>query len=847
MITLLLISISLLGLILLIWLYLTIRTVSSRVKLNKYRSKDKGLADLLNYATIIDDGVILGKNGSLMAAWIYKGKDLASCTPIEREEVSTRINKAISSLGDGWMLHIDAARFSSPSYPDRNSNFFPNAITQAIDEERRQLFESIGTLYEGFFVMVVTYFPPLLAEKKFTELMFDDEEEGTSSIQDQTLQEFNRNCKTLESNLSISLNLSRLGEDKVVLEDGTTIIQDDFLRWLQFCITGRNHPINLPKIPMYIDSLIGGQEFWPGTVPMIGNKYIQIVAIDGFALESYPGILARLAELPIEYRWSNRFIFLDQHQAIAHLEKYRKKWKQKIRGFVDQVFNLHTGDYDQDAEAMVDDANAALAEVKAGLVGQGYYTSVIVLLDEDRSRLETIARLVEKEINSLGFSARVETINTVEAWLGSLPGHGVENIRRPILSTLNFADLIPTSTIWTGHQTNPCQFYPPNSPALMQVVTSGSTPFRFNLHVGDVGHTLIFGATGAGKSTLMATLAAQAQRYKGALIYAFDKGRSLETLVKACDGAHFDFADCHSIDDLNGLQLAPLKLIEDKKNLPWAAGWIETILELNNITVTSQHRNDIEITLQNNANNNSYTLSDFSNTIQNPEIREVLRSYTVDGSMGYLLDAKVDNLELSNFSCFEIEELMNLPDKYKLPIMLYLFRRIELSLTGAPAYIFIDEAWIVLGNPVFKEKIREWLKVNRKKNCAVVMATQSLSDATNSGILDVLNESCLTKIYLPNPAAREEDARLIYTRMGLNQRQIDIIATAIPKQQYYYVSPQGCRLFELDLQPLSLAFVAVSDQETLSEVQNYISLYDKDWSRKWLANRDIELNNFLKG
>lgn len=841
------ITIAIIGFILNLFLFTTIHAVSKNLKLKEHRSKDEGLADLLNYASIIEDGIILGKNGSLMAAWIYQGKDLASCTPTERNEVSTRINKAIAKLGNGWMIHIDSARYESPIYSDPNLSHFPNPISKAIDEERRQLFESLGNSYEGYFVLTATFFPPFLAEKKFAELMFDDETVNSSkqAMQNKIVLDFKRDIQTLESNLSIVLDMSRLKAERTKLEDGSEIVQDDFLSWLQFCVTGLKHPINLPKTPMYIDALVGGQEFYTGVVPLIGKKYIQVVSIEGFPMESYPGILARLAELPIEYRWSNRYIFMDQHQAIAHLEKYRKKWKQKVRGFFDQVFNQYSDRVDQDAEAMVIDADAALAETKTGEVGQGYYTSTIILMHEERDYLEQIALAVEKEINTLGFSARTETINTVEAWLGSLPGHGVENIRRPVINTLNFADLIPTSTIWTGAQSHPCPFYPPNSPPLMQVVTSGSTPFRLNLHVGDVGHTLVFGATGAGKSTFMGTLVAQAQRYENVIINAFDKGRSLETLTQACNGSHFKICENPS-ESNNKLQFAPLQLIKDPKNISWACSWIETILSLNNILVTPRHRNDIETALRNNAAQKAYSISDFTNTIQNNEIREVFKSYTIDGSMGYLLDAKEDNLELSNFNCFEIEELLNLPDKYKLPVMLYLFRCIELSLTGRPAYIFIDEAWVVLGNPVFKEKIQEWLKVNRKKNCAVVLVTQSLTDAVRSGILDVLNESCLTKIYLPNPAAREEETKKLYMSLGLNQRQVDIIATAIPKRQYYYVSPQGSRLFELDLQPLSLAFVAVSDGDTLKSKDNFMKQYGENWTIQWLASRGIQLKNYIK-
>ena len=323
-------------------------------------------------------------------------------------------------------------------------------------------------------------------------------------------------------------------------------------------------------------------------------------------------------------------------------------------------------------------------------------------------------------------------------------------------------------------------------------------------------------------------------------VYSFDKGRSLEALTKACGGAHFSIGD----RDISTLQFAPLQLIRDPQNHAWAADWIESIMILNDVQVTPQRRNEIEAAIRNNAAEQSYSLSDFSNTIQDAQVREALKSYTVDGSMGYLLDAENDNLELSSFSCFEIEELMSLNDKFRLPIMFYLFRRIELSLTGAPAFMFLDEAWIMLGHDLFKEKIREWLKVFRKKNCAVVLATQSLSDASKSGILDVLNESCLTKIYLPNPFAREEDATILYKRMGLNERQIEIIATAIPKRQYYYTSPQGRRLFELALGPLSLAFVGVSDGDTLALMYKFIDQFGDDWVNQWLISRGIDINQY---
>src|SRR5476651_1146303 len=214
--------------------------------------------------------------------------------------------------------------------------------------------------------------------------------------------------------------------------------------------------------------------------------------------------------------------------------------------------------------------------------------------------------------------------------------------------------------------------------------------------------------------------------------------------------------------------------------------------------------------------------------------------------MGHLLDAESDGLDLTNFMTFEIEELMGLGEKYALPVLLYLFRRIETSLHGQPAAIIIDEAWLMLGHEAFREKIREWLKALRKANCMVIMATQSLTDASRSGILDVIVESTATKIFLPNLFARDEDSARLYQRMGLNNRQIEIIATGTPKRQYYYVSEKGCRLYDLALGPLALAFVGASDKESIATIQALEAKFGAEWIAEWLKSKHIHLDDYCE-
>ena len=117
------------GAALVLILFARIRSVDAELKLKKHRSKDAGLSDLLNYAAVVDPGVIICKNGSFMASWLYKGNDNASSTNPQREMVSFRINQALSSLDNGWMIHVDAVRRPAPNYSTRNLSAFPDPVS----------------------------------------------------------------------------------------------------------------------------------------------------------------------------------------------------------------------------------------------------------------------------------------------------------------------------------------------------------------------------------------------------------------------------------------------------------------------------------------------------------------------------------------------------------------------------------------------------------------------------------------------------------------------------------------------------------------------------------------------
>ena len=307
----------------------------------------------------------------------------------------------------------------------------------------------------------------------------------------------------------------------------------------------------------------------------------------------------------------------------------------------------------------------------------------------------------------------------------------------------------------------------------MHAATSGATPFRFNLHVSDVGHTLIFGPTGAGKSTLLGMIAAQFRRYKGARITAFDKGFSMYALCLAAGGQHYDLAGDHGSPGL-----CPLAFLDSDGDVAWAEDWIGACYELQTEARLSPGQKAAVsralALMRQTGNGVGRTLTDFIATVQDADIRAALDPYAIS-RLGPLLDSRADGLALSSFVVFDIDALMAMGPKIVIPVLLYLFRRFEKSLDGGPALLLLDEAWVMLGHPVFREKIREWLKVLRKANCAVVMASQSLSDVKGSGLADVIQESCPTKVFLANEEADKGGTGQImgprdyYVLFGLNQ------------------------------------------------------------------------------
>jgi type IV secretion/conjugal transfer VirB4 family ATPase len=429
-----------------------------------------------------------------------------------------------------------------------------------------------------------------------------------------------------------------------------------------------------------------------------------------------------------------------------------------------------------------------------------------------------------------------EGVNALEAWLGSIPGHAYANVRQPPVSTLNLAHMIPLSAVWAG----PARDEHFQAPPLLFGKTEGSTPFRLSLHVGDVGHTLIVGPTGAGKSVLLSLMAMQFRRYRNNQIFAFDFGGSIRTAALAMGGDWHDLGGSLSAGSEHSVSLQPLARIDDPAERAWAAEWVAAILSKEGITIDPTDKEHVWSALTSLASSpvQERIITGLAVLLQSTALKQALLPYCVGGASGRLLDAEAEQLGSAPVQAFETEGLIGAGAGPA--VLTYLFHRIEGRLDGRPTLLIIDEGWLVLDDPAFAQQLREWLKTLRKKNASVVFATQPLSDIGGSNIAPAIVESCPTRIFLPNERAIEPQITAIYRRFGLNDRQIEILARATPKRDYYCQSRRGNRLFELGLGPVALAFCAASSKADHAAIERVVAEHGRDaFTPAWLADHEL--------
>lgn len=803
-----------------------------------------GLSDLLMYAVLIDDGIILQTDGSFICAFWYRGSDLETSTDSELSILSSQLNYAFKLLGSGWLFHVDMIRYSATGYTKSSECYFNNDLLKKIDEERRQLYELQGDHYENTYAISFTYKPKIDLGNK-VGLFFRKNEDSEATNMSYYLAEFK--TKTLEI-----MNLLK-HQFNVEPMDSQTI-----LSYISWCLTGEFVNLRPPlKTSVFLKHYLAAKDLIGGENPKMGDKYIRAISVTGFPFESYAGILDKLNYVDFPYRFSTRFIMINQYEGGKIIDRISSLWYQKRINAFDTIKMSLAIDtnvkVNQNADTQYFDAERARALNDAGDVKFGFYTATIIIMHENIQTIEIQAQEVQTILRSIGFQSQIERHHALEGFLGSLPGYSYANVRKWLIHSQNVADIVPNTSIWSGLNYNPCSLYVDNNPPLFYARTTGRTPLRLSLHVGDNGHTLILGPTGSGKSTLLNFIIAQHFRYKKAKVFVFDKNKSSLPLCYGAGGIFYDIGS-----DNNKHYFQPLFALETSLDFEFALTWLEELCILNGMSSFNDgHRLAIRRALQlmqKETPANRRTISYFRHLVQDydQEIAQVLDSFSIEDRLAHgnsfahgfsaqIFDGSSQDFSLdkSPFNVFEMGKLMEQGDRIIIPALKFLIHLVSKEFdTSDPTLIVFDESFLFFKHDLFRSKIIEWIKTVRKFNVAIIFATQEIADLFNyPDLLSALKTNCATKIFLPNRQALTEDVFTNYKNFDLNDKQISLIAHGL-RGEYFYFSELGTRKFSLDLgvTPITFNFTARTSNRDINLAIKMMQEDSKNFVENWLKS-----------
>ena len=793
----------------------------------------KTVSGLLNWAAVDKKlNLVLCKDSGIFSVINFRGPDMGSSTRAEMVQYMAQLNSIIKEFPTGFVLYFDAQRHIADGYDHAKAG---TPLGQMMDDERAEYYES-GLHYETNFFLVLYQEPMGKLKEQIFDALYDDPEKDDSANSMRLYKDYLK--KFCDRRASVVSMLSKMMPEYHVLNDV------ELVTYLHNTVSPERHLLMPDPMSFLSDYVFDGGKIIGGSKMRIGEKHIRIVTVTStFPPYTAPGFLDSLNRLNIEYRWVSRYVCLSKNDSQKELEQLRKNWNQTVKGLVTMIREAitKTPDDTQINESAIENAQdtaTALMELNADSVAFGYYTITIQVDGDTAKEADEKAAKMKEQLQSHGFSAFIEGVNTMEAWWGSLPGHYRANLRRATVSSLTFCHLLPVTALWPGDVKN---FFL-KGPVLLYTDTVGYTPFRLNIHVGDVGHTMVVGPSGAGKSVLLNTLEAHFMKYPDANVFIFDKAASSRALTMAMGGNFYNIA----AEDENELSFQPLADIEDENEMRWARQWILSYVKMKNVEITPTEEKLVWEALKSLVQfpKDKRTITTYSALVQHQAIRSALSNLMEGGAYGKLFDNNKDVSGQGRWQVFEMETIMNQPEAVP-PTLDYLFHRIErqISMSTGPSIIVMDECWLFLSNETFANKMKEYFKDMRKKNTSIVIATQNLADIARAGVLlDVVKEQCQSKIYLPNVNAGTSSATKLYEEFGLNAQEIRIITAMQAKRDYYYSSSRGNRIFALALRLSEAAFVTATSKQDQQKINELL----RDYPEIREGNRDVFIREWYK-
>ncbi len=543
-------------------------------------------------------------------------------------------------------------------------------------------------------------------------------------------------------------------------------------------------------------------------VTAYGIRYAGMVSLKEYNQQTNAGFFDAFLQLPVEMIISQTYQSVNRQGAIGKMQLQQNRMIQAGDKAVSQVVEI----------------SRALDDAMSGRIGFGLHHMTVMCIEKTEKALENAMSLVEVELTNTGVYAVREKWNLEPVYWGQFPGNFDCLVRKAIINSKNYAGFASYHNYPIGKK-----FGNHWGEAVTVLNTTSKTPFYFNFHVRDIGHTMIVGPTGAGKTVLMNFLCCQAMKYNPKMFF-FDKDRGAEIFLRAIDGRYT------VLEARSGTGFNPLQIKDTPENKTFLMDWLKQLAMAIEPKITPD-----DISLFSAAIEGNFKLKQEDRRLSNiaaffgmntpGSLAQRMSMWYGKGSHAKVFDNKEDAVRFDEARIYGFEMAPLLKDPISLgPVLMYLFHRINESLNGEPTMIILDEAWALIDNDIFAPRIKDWLKVLRKLNAMVVFATQSVEDIGKSQISDTLVQQTATQIFLPNLKA----TAIYKTVFMLSQREFNLIKSTDPSSRYFLVK-QGVEavIAKLDLKGMDDIISVLSGRaETvlmLDEIRKKVGDNPRDW------------------
>ncbi len=526
----------------------------------------------------------------------------------------------------------------------------------------------------------------------------------------------------------------------------------------------------------------------------VDDYYVKVLTLKEPSAQSFPLIFKRLLEVEANYYVVTEWKKEDSGKMRRVIQAKRRHFHNTKRSFASQVSlnDAPTQDVllDDSKESQVRELGEGIAEIELHGNYFGQFSLTVVIYDLDLAKVDRACADFYKVFSVHDAQLYEENFNLLNAFLAAVPGNHVFNLRPLYLLNTNYADF---SFLFTLHCGEPRNLHL-RQEYLAVLETNHHTPYFLNLHYRDVAHTMILGRTGSGKSFLLNFLITNLQKY-APHTFIFDLGGSFESLTQLFGGSYVRVG-LESQD----FKINPFSLPPTKENLDFLALFLKVLIQgqrTGELVPATERELFHQVENLYAVDPALRTLSVLANTLGH-DIASRLSKWTCGGQFGFLFDNAEDTISFSRFQCFDFQRMSQYPELLE-PLLFYILHRAnaviaDRQISSVFKAFFIDEAWVFLKNPSIQRYVVEALKTWRKHNAAMILSTQSLDELKRSDILDVVIESCATKIFLANP---DMDRDLYRRQFHLNETEVELISGLIPKQQFLIKTPELAKVANL--------------------------------------------------